>query len=301
MNFKEKLELLTDNTLPYKWVPSGSSKAYNGQASIDCMLYAGYGDVRQVDTVLDKVFGGDWQCKYYQVGNATYCVISIKNDSGEWVSRSDTGDVDDRNTTPHKTLATDARKRAGVVWGIYRFLYSMEFVKLETKENKYNKKSPIDHRGNWIYSNEVNDYISNTVVPIRKHLKNDKWQVIGNEKDTDRLLQEIRGNHKNTPVTDKKEYIIQKDNDKKNDENWVILIKKLREQLYKLLRTDKVETIRKDKELQKIILETIVGKTIDKDISLELLQNKIVMLQSATTEEQIKIESQIIELIESPF
>ena len=54
------------------------------------------------------------------------------NSNNEWVWKSDCGT--ESQVEKEKGEASDAFKRAGVMWGIGRFLYSKKIVKLPVKE-----------------------------------------------------------------------------------------------------------------------------------------------------------------------
>ena len=78
-----------------------------------------YIDARDVMGRLDQLFGTDWQCRYPFEG---YCEIGLKID-GEWTWRGNGAGVSQVEAV--KGQYSDAFKRAGVVWGIGRYLYDM--------------------------------------------------------------------------------------------------------------------------------------------------------------------------------
>lgn len=87
-----------------------------------------YLDARSVADRLDEVFGpGGWGDEYVVTpGGDVICSIRCLVD-GAWVSKSDTGgeseqpDAGDRR----KSAFSDAFKRAGVKWGVGRYLYDL--------------------------------------------------------------------------------------------------------------------------------------------------------------------------------
>lgn len=80
-----------------------------------------YIDARDVYDRLDEVCGaGRWQCKYSHANGKTVCDIGIKI-GDEWVWKANgAGDTD---MDAEKGALSDALKRAGVPWGIGRYLY----------------------------------------------------------------------------------------------------------------------------------------------------------------------------------
>lgn len=96
-----------------------------------------YIDARTVMERLDSVCSPEnWQCRYSHAGEKTVCEISIK--CGEdWVVKSNgAGDTDVEGP---KGALSDAFKRAAVVWGVGRYLYSLDspWVRLEARGRSY--------------------------------------------------------------------------------------------------------------------------------------------------------------------
>jgi len=90
-----------------------------------------YHDARHVMERLDNVFGSHaWQDSYRVLGaGAVECTLSIFMEaSNRWVSKSDVG-YPNSPTDPEpealKSAYSDAFKRAGVKWGIGRYLYAL--------------------------------------------------------------------------------------------------------------------------------------------------------------------------------
>lgn len=117
--------------IPYKWKPQSQSKS-SGKWS--CVAYI---DARDVMDLLDKVCGVEnWQKKFYQVKNTMCCSIGIKI-GDEWIWKDDGGSESDYEK--EKGEVSDAFKRAGVNWGIGRFLYDMDIKWLTNEEYEANK------------------------------------------------------------------------------------------------------------------------------------------------------------------
>ena len=98
-----------------------------------------YKDARCDQNILDEVVG-PFSWKREHTRDNRNCIVSIKNpDTGEWISKEDTGT--ESNTEKEKGLASDSFKRACFNWGIGRELYTAPFIwitsdKCNIKENK---------------------------------------------------------------------------------------------------------------------------------------------------------------------
>ena len=86
-------------------------------------LALAYVDARDVQDRLNDVMGGSWQCRYVPMPNGTTCCeIGLLID-GVWLWRANgAGNTD---VEGEKGAYTDAFKRAAVLWGIARYLYSL--------------------------------------------------------------------------------------------------------------------------------------------------------------------------------
>lgn len=103
-----------------------------------------YIDARDVMKRLDEVFGPtNWQDAYTETQKGRLlCTLSLRIESGEWVSKSDgAGDTD---VEGEKGAISDAFKRAAVKWGIGRYLYDLgnEWVTIEPRGKSYAIKTP---------------------------------------------------------------------------------------------------------------------------------------------------------------
>lgn len=89
-----------------------------------------YIDARDVMVRLDEVCGDQWQTRYTHMKPAV-CEIGIRLD-GEWMWRANgAGDTDIEGD---KGALSDAFKRAGVMWGIGRYLYQLPNVWCSLKQ-----------------------------------------------------------------------------------------------------------------------------------------------------------------------
>ena len=80
-----------------------------------------YIDARDVADRLDEVVGQAlWQNRYTCVNGVTVCEIGLKVD-GEWAWKAD--GAPETTIEAEKGALSDAFKRAGVKWGIARYLY----------------------------------------------------------------------------------------------------------------------------------------------------------------------------------
>lgn len=106
-----------------------------------------YKDARCDMRILDETFTPfGWKRSHELIGNKEFCTVSIKAESGEWISKQDCGT--ESNTEKEKGQSSDAFKRACFNWGIGRELYSAPFIwissdkaEIEEKNGKYYLKS----------------------------------------------------------------------------------------------------------------------------------------------------------------
>ncbi len=106
-------------------------------------LALAYINVRQVQDRLNEVMGTDWQTKHEVFGAKTICSLGLKLDE-EWVWRSD--GAGDTQFEADKGALSDSLKRAGVAWGIGRYLYDLKntYVPCEVTDNGKFKKFSVD-------------------------------------------------------------------------------------------------------------------------------------------------------------
>lgn len=91
-------------------------------AAKDKGIALAYIDARDVMQRLDDVFGIDWQCRYSHAENKTICEIGVCIENN-WVWRA--GGAGDTDVEAEKGAISDAFKRAAVLFGIGRYLYSI--------------------------------------------------------------------------------------------------------------------------------------------------------------------------------
>jgi hypothetical protein len=106
----------------------------------DKAMALAYIDARDVMDRLDTVCGPDgWQCDYPHAAAKTVCRIGIKI-GDEWVWKAN--GAGDSDIEAEKGALSDAFKRAAVLWGIGRYLYSIEspWVPCETWTDDKGKK-----------------------------------------------------------------------------------------------------------------------------------------------------------------
>jgi len=142
--------------IPCKWRVQSFSQ---NKPSAQCVAYI---DARQVADLLDEVVGAEnWQVDYKEVGGMLLAGIGIKSDIvadenavapiSEWIWKWDTGS--ESNIEKEKGHISDAFKRAGVQWGIGRFLYSMDIKYVDANEKKTQSNFPyvVDKQGNRVW------------------------------------------------------------------------------------------------------------------------------------------------------
>jgi hypothetical protein len=101
---------------------------------------------RAVHDRLDEVVGpGNWQMRYVEWNKGAVCEIGIKID-GEWVWKAGGGDPTDYEA--FKGMLSSAEKRAGVPWGIGRYLYNLTEDFAECIPYKSGGVPKGYHRGN---------------------------------------------------------------------------------------------------------------------------------------------------------
>lgn len=157
MNLKE-----LKKEIPYKWRVQSFSK---NSAKAQCVAYI---DARDVMNLLDEVCGADnWQSDFKDIGGQTFAGIGI-NTMGEtggnnWIWKWDTGS--ESNIEKEKGQASDSLKRAGVQWGIGRFLYDMDIKWVDANEAKTQTNYPyvVDKNGKRVY--DITEYINSLDKP----------------------------------------------------------------------------------------------------------------------------------------
>lgn len=112
------------------------------QRGVTLLLYK---DARCDMAILDETVGAEnWQDIFREAKGTLFCSIGIKC-GDEWVWKGDAGEPSAYSAI--KGEASDARKRAGVCWGIGRELYTAPFIwisadKIEWRDKANGKKEP---------------------------------------------------------------------------------------------------------------------------------------------------------------
>src|SRR5262245_53056728 len=93
-------------------------------------LALAYIDARDVQDRLDTVVGPEnWQSRYPHANGKTVCEIGIRYGKDEWIWKAD--GAGDSDFEAEKGALSDAFKRAGVKWGIGRYLYDIPAIWVE--------------------------------------------------------------------------------------------------------------------------------------------------------------------------
>lgn len=142
----EKTINLEDLKTPFK--PKWRVQSVKNSMAI-CVPYL---DARQVQQRLDEVCGAaNWQNNYDAETGVSSLAIKIE---GEWIWKSDVGT--ESNVEKEKGKASDAFKRAAVLWGIGRNIYA-----IGTKVIKASGKYAATEQGQTIYTgDQLTDYIN---------------------------------------------------------------------------------------------------------------------------------------------
>lgn len=142
--------------IPFKWRVQSAN-----QYGASCVAYI---DSRQVQDLLDEVVGAEnWQCKFEEHKNNMFCSIGIYISKFNgvdidplWVWKSDCGT--ESQVEKEKGEASDAFKRAAVMWGIGRFLYSKKIIKLPVKEKNGKYHPYSEKQGKFVYGDAISDW-----------------------------------------------------------------------------------------------------------------------------------------------
>lgn len=130
----------------YKWKVQDAK-----HNNVTCVAYI---DARQVMDLLDDIIGPEnWQDHYREVAGKVYCDLSLRVNE-EWVTKSDCGTASQFEAD--KGQASDAFKRAAVKWGVGRFLYELDIVRIKEttvagKDSRGNDRHVPTHQGKRIW------------------------------------------------------------------------------------------------------------------------------------------------------
>lgn len=159
----EKMKLLAESITP-KWRVQSS---INGRGK--CIVVP-YLDARQVQQRLDEVIGASNWANTYEAESGT-ASIGIRIGK-EFVYKSDVGD--DTKVEKVKGKASDAFKRAAVVWGIGRSIYQIGSKVIDFSEKD---KKPMTSSGTILYTPEqLSNYMNglNESVGLLMQIWNNK-------------------------------------------------------------------------------------------------------------------------------
>jgi len=172
MNLKDLKKVI-----PHKWRVQ-STNQYGSQ----CVAYV---DARDVQDLLDDVCEPqNWQVVYEEHKGNLFAKIGLKIGS-EWVWKSDCGT--ESNIEKQKGESSDAFKRAAVMWGVGRFLYAKDIIKIKDVIEQNGKYHPAQN-GQRIW--DINKYCNNlgsSVIPTPKRLTPAQVKVIPQAEDIKKL------------------------------------------------------------------------------------------------------------------
>ena len=170
MNNAEYLkEILPKLLVPmaYKWRVQSYSKSGNPQAT--CVAYI---DSRDVMDRLDAVCQYGWQRQHTSIKDNIYCSVGINMPDGTIFWRQDCGT--ESSTEKEKGESSDSFKRAAVNWGVGRFLYDFDVIRLKSNELKTGSNYP-----------HVVDDAGKKVWDLNKHIQKLKPQNVPTNQATD--------------------------------------------------------------------------------------------------------------------
>jgi len=154
--------------MPFKWRVQSTN-----QYACTCVAYI---DARDVQDLLDEVVGASrWQTRYSEHKGNLFCEIGIlvtQRHNGDpvenWVWKSDCGT--ESQVEKQKGEASDAFKRAAVMWGVGRFLYSLGIIKIkEVAKDKNGKYYPtFNGQKIWDINTHCNNIHSGKSKPVKK-------------------------------------------------------------------------------------------------------------------------------------
>ena len=141
---KEYLDMMLPalaEPMPYKWRVQSFSKQ---KAEATCVAYI---DARDAMARLDAVCIYGWHRRHTEIKGHIYCEVGVVMPDGAVLWRMDCGT--ESNTEAEKGESSDSFKRACVNFGIGRFLYDLDIVRLpaDAKKESGNWPSVVDANG----------------------------------------------------------------------------------------------------------------------------------------------------------
>lgn len=164
--------------IPYSWRIQSRTK---DRSKALCTAYI---DARDVMRVLDQHCL--WEVEYKEINGFIFAGIGIHIDGGKlwrWDcgQRIEDNPQDQMYEQAGKSAASDAFKRAAVMWGVGRFLYDLEIVSLQCDD----KGNPIDSNGRkiWDITSHINGLKSGSNKPTEasqpvSNLPQDKYDAM---------------------------------------------------------------------------------------------------------------------------
>jgi len=180
--------------MPFKWRVQSTN-----QYGCTCVAYI---DARDVQDILDEVLGAErWAVKYSEHKGNLFCSIGIAINNDEqlgWVWKSDCGT--ESQVEKQKGEASDAFKRAAVMWGVGRFLYSLGIIKIKEVIKDKNGKYQPAFGGNRIYDiNKHCNEIHNGNKPRKPAFKEGGYAYLTSDKATQEHIQQALDTNRMTP------------------------------------------------------------------------------------------------------
>ena len=178
-DYLKRILPLLKKPIPHQWRVQSFSKT-KPQATV-----LAYIDQRDMMDVLDTYCDYGWEKKYEEIAGNLFCSIGIRMPDNSIMWRSDCGV--ESMTEKEKGRASDAAKRAGVNWGIGRFLYDMkvQYVDANVKKEANNWPYCVDVNGKQIWDltahiNNKNPNAPQAPVPVAEPTAEDKVASMNN-------------------------------------------------------------------------------------------------------------------------
>lgn len=128
--------------LPKEWIKVRVQKTTTKGVAL--VLYI---DARRVQEMLDAAYTPlGWKNSLRMVGDTLSCTIEVYDNERGWVGKEDVGT--ESNIEPEKGKASDSFKRAAVLWGVARELYTAPQIFVNASDTvltpKYNDPKKFD-------------------------------------------------------------------------------------------------------------------------------------------------------------
>jgi hypothetical protein len=164
-------------------------------------LALAYYDARALYDRLDHVCGPvNWQIRYPHANGKTCAELGIRID-GEWIWKAN--GAGDTNVEAEKGAFSDAAKRAGVAWGIGRYLYEFKSTWVECEKRgkhpviKQDQYKKLDNaykqflkQGNFTFENAADTQSQNYIKPLEQWEYDELGQSLQSAQSLDDLKQQ---------------------------------------------------------------------------------------------------------------